>query len=208
MSFPAVNRFARAAAARRGFTLPEVIIGSAVGSFVLAGVMSSFIMLGRSGQRMYHYAGMETDSRRAFDRFSQDARMASNIVLNSDSSATLTVPERYASTANEVTYFRRTFPGDSVGSFYFHPGNHTVAMSVIRPVLERSGEVLARNVVACNFVGRPWAGETAITYPNTGNVTIRRINLQLRLRAGAGTAAEATENVVSSTFLLRNRRTN
>ncbi len=33
----------------RGFTLVEVMIAATLGTFVLAGVLSTFLMLGRSG---------------------------------------------------------------------------------------------------------------------------------------------------------------
>ena len=89
---------------RGGFTLVEVMIGAVIGTIVLAGVLSSFLMLGRSGANVANYSMMETQSRRALEELSQDLRMANGVIWNSDQSITLTVPDNYTATSNQVTY--------------------------------------------------------------------------------------------------------
>jgi prepilin-type N-terminal cleavage/methylation domain-containing protein len=78
---------------RRAFTLVEVMIGATIGSFVLAGVLSTFLLLGRSGANIVAYTVMDTQTRRAIEEFAQDVRMASAIVWNDSASVTLTVPD-------------------------------------------------------------------------------------------------------------------
>ena len=65
--------------ASAGFTLPEMMIGATIGSFVLLGILSSFLFLGRTGANAYNYVGMEQEARRGLERFSEDVRMASGI---------------------------------------------------------------------------------------------------------------------------------
>ena len=89
---------------RRGFTLVEVMVAGTLGSMVLAGVLSSFLMLTRSSQRLYYYNGMEAESRRTLEEFAQDVRMASDSTYNSATSVTLTVPDNYGTSGNRVTY--------------------------------------------------------------------------------------------------------
>ena len=49
----------RSKRAIRAFTLVEVMIASSLGTMVLAGVMSTFLMLGRSGANIANYSEME-----------------------------------------------------------------------------------------------------------------------------------------------------
>ena len=41
-----------------GFTLVEVLIATGVSAILMAGVLSSFLMMGRSGANAYNYVGM------------------------------------------------------------------------------------------------------------------------------------------------------
>ena len=66
----------------RAFTLVEVLIAASLGSIVLAGVLSSYLMLIRSGVRVANYSTMETETRRAFEQLGIDARMANNFTSN------------------------------------------------------------------------------------------------------------------------------
>src|SRR3954469_18335908 len=88
----------------RGFTLVEVMIAASIGTMVIAGVMSTFLMLGRSGANIANYSMMEAQSRRALEEFSQDLRMANAITWNSATSITLTIPNNYTPTSGVVTY--------------------------------------------------------------------------------------------------------
>src|SRR5688572_23520838 len=88
----------------RAFTLVEVMVASTLGTIVLAGVLSTFLMLGRSGANVANYSMMEAESRRALEELSQDLRMAKDITWNSAESVTLTVPDNYTTTGNQVTY--------------------------------------------------------------------------------------------------------
>src|SRR5689334_17859458 len=99
-----ITRFDRCTRGARAFTLVEVMIGATLGSIVLAGVLSTFLMLARSGANAVAYTTMDTQSRRALEEFSQDIRMASAVTWNSAYSITLTVPDNYAATSNQVTY--------------------------------------------------------------------------------------------------------
>lgn len=171
------------------------MIGSTIGSFVLAGVMTAFLMLGRSGKRLYNYAGMEVEARRAMEEFSQDARMANAITWNSSSSVTLTVPDNYPANANQVTYaYDSATSGSTARCFYRRPGNATSTASA---------QILVRNVESCTYDRWDRVGAAATTDPAT-----KRLDVRLRLRTVSTTTVDATENIVSSTYLLRNKVTN
>ena len=189
-----MNRSARPRATR-GFTLAEIMIGSSIGAFILAGVLSAFIMMTRSGQRLYNYNGMEIDARRALEEFAQDIRMSSNVTYNSATSLTLTVPDNYPSNSNLVTYyFDSATSGATAQSFYRRPGDVNSTASI---------QILAHNVYSCTFNRYDRLGSAT-----TSDASTKRIELSLRMRITSTAGAAATENAVSATYLLRNKTAN
>ena len=124
MHSPSVIR--RKSDSRAGFTLVEVMSAATISSFVLVGVLSTFLMLGRSGASLASYSNMETQTRKLLDDFAQDVRMASNIVWNSSSSITLTVVDNYTTTSNRVTYaWDNTTGSSNYHNLYRQPGDTT-----------------------------------------------------------------------------------
>ena len=82
---------------RAGFTLVEVMISAGLAGAVLVAVLTSFLMIGRSGAVLYNYIGMEEEARRGLEKFGQDTRMASGLTWTTDGSGkiisvSLTVP--------------------------------------------------------------------------------------------------------------------
>ncbi|HRI81039.1 MAG TPA: prepilin-type N-terminal cleavage/methylation domain-containing protein, partial [Opitutaceae bacterium] len=103
---------ARKSGRRRGFTLVEVLIGATLSSFILAGVLSTFLFLGRSGANMQSYSDMESEARRGLELFAQDVRQASAITWNSETSITLTVNATaitYSYDSAQRVFFRNGF---------------------------------------------------------------------------------------------------
>lgn len=166
------------------------MIGSSIGAFVLAGVLSAFLMMVRGGQRLYAYNGMELEARRALEEFAQDVRMASNATYNSASSLTLTVPDNYTLNSNLVTYAYDS----SSGCFYRRPGNASAT---------GAAQLLARHVYSCTFNRYDRLGSAT-----TSDAATKRIELSLRMRVTSTTGAAATENALSATYLLRNKPIN
>lgn len=175
---------------RGGFTLVEVMVGSTIGSFILVGVLSAYLMLGRSGTLAYHYNGMSNDARRALDEFAQDVRMASAITWNASDSVTLTVPDRYSANSNQVTY---SFSSVS-GTFFRRPGDASSAASAT---------VLARNVTSTLF--RRFDRLDAVA---SNDAATKRLELAIRMRIGGIGGGAATQNALSASFILRNKPSN
>lgn len=178
-----------------GLTLVELMIASGITSFVMTGVLSVVLMMGRSGMSAANYADMEAQSRRAVDEFAQDVRMSSDLAWNSSTSVTLTVPDNYAAYGNKVTYaFDTTTTGPTAGSFYRLPG--TLASTGPRIAL-------ARNVTALAF--------TRFTRTNTvagDDFSAKRLQLTMNLRTTAQTTVDQNTLVVSASYVLRNKPSN
>lgn len=178
-----------------GFTLVEVLISTALSAMVLAGVMSSFLFLSRSGVQASYYNDMQRDVRNALERFTGDLRMTSAIAWNGSQSITLTVPNNYTSTSNQVTYaYDSSSSGDTAGCFYCAPGNAAAA---------GPRTVLARNVVAFTFARFDRLDAAATT-----NNTTKRVQVTFTLRSTRATLAGATDQTVSCSTILRNKPVN
>lgn len=177
---------------RRGFTLVEVMIGAALGSVVLAGVMSTFLMLARSGVSAVNYTTMDTQSRRALEEFAQDVRMASDVTWNTTSSVTLTVPENYTSTSNKVTYtWDNTAGSPSYRCFYRVPGD--------------SAATSPKTIYIRNVTSFSYARFDRLNSPTTSNASTKRIQISMTVTSTAQTVVNTTDQLVSASFILRNK---
>jgi Tfp pilus assembly protein PilW len=178
-----------------GLTLVELMIAGGIGSFVMTGVLSVVLMMGRSGMSASNYADMEAQSRRAVDEFAQDVRMASDLTWNSSTSVTLTVPDNYAANGNKVTYALDTATtGPTAGSFYRLPGTTSSGSPRI---------ALARNVTSLTFM--------RYTRTNTeaaDDFSAKRLQLTMNLRTTAQTTVDQNTLVVSASYVLRNKVSN
>ena len=171
------------------------MFASGLGSFIMAGVLSVVLMMGRSGMSASNYADMEAQSRRAVDEFAQDVRMASDLTWNSSTSITLSVPDNYAAYGSKVTYaLDSSTTGPTAGSFYRQPGDAGSTNSRL---------VMARNVTSLSF--------TRFTRTNaeaSDNFSAKRLQLTMNLRTTAQTTVDQNTLVVSASYVLRNKPSN
>ena len=182
---------------RRAFTLVEVMIGATIGSFVLAGVLSTFLLLGRSGANIVAYTVMDTQTRRAIEEFAQDVRMASAIVWNDSASVTLTVPDNYASPLHQVTYARdSTRDSATYGNFYRLPGTPSTTPP-------QTKTTLIRDVSSFTYYRYDRLNAEATTDAGT-----KRVRLNLTLSKTNRTVVTATDATVSASFIMRNKTSN
>jgi Tfp pilus assembly protein PilW len=173
------------------------MIASSLGAVVLAGVLSAFVMLGRSGLTAANYSEMETQARRAVEQFAADARMATGAVRHSATAITLTVPDRYPASPppdpnpdnNKVTYAYVAGTG-----FFLVPGRD--------PTVIAGRRVLVRGVADFEFTCYDRANQFD---PVPANAAIKRIQMKITLRRQLATGAMATQSAVSASFVLRNK---
>jgi prepilin-type N-terminal cleavage/methylation domain-containing protein len=181
--------------APRGFTLVEVIIGSTIASFVLVGVLSTFLMLGRSGTNITAYSTMDSQTRKALEDFAQDIRMASGITWNSDSSVTLTVPDNYASTSNLVTYAWDTTSGSSTYHYFYRkPGD--------------SASNNTKTTYIANVTSFTFYRYDRLNAATSSDAATKRIQIQMTITTTSQTVMSATDTTLSASFVLRNKTTN
>lgn len=171
----------------RGFTLVEVLIGSTIGTMVLAGVLATFLMMGRSGANIANYSVMEAQARRALEELSQDIRMGEWVTWTSSQSITVKVPHEYSSLTATIIYDNVTYSYNSTTKTF----NRTVGTNTT---------ILARNVASCAFERFDRLNNATASANST-----KRIKLTLVCRTQSQTAAAATNTILSAAYILRNK---
>jgi len=183
-----------------GFTLVELMIGASLGAFILAGVLSTFLFMGRSGANVQNYNDMESQARNALEIFAQDVRQASGVVWSDANTvaltvANLTVTYQYNPTA-------RRFARQEV----------VTATSVVN-----STRVLVTGITSFAFSAYkitidPLTG-TAASVPlstaaerTAANGTTKQLQISLEAARANTTVVAATNTVLSARFVLRNKR--
>ena len=165
-----------------------------ISGFVLAGVLSSFLMLGRSGTMLVNYTTMDTQARRALEDFAQDVRMATAVTWNSATSITLTVADNYTTTNNQVTYeWDDTSGSTAYHSFYRWPGT---TATTSRP---------AKTTYIANVTSFAFARYDRLNHDASTDVSTKRIQIGMTITTTAKTVVNATDSLVSASFILRNK---
>ncbi|MDQ5979909.1 MAG: hypothetical protein QG602_2884 [Verrucomicrobiota bacterium] len=179
---------ARKLSRQTGFTLTEVIIGASISSFILAGVLSTFLFIGRSGANIQNYNDMEAQARQALELFAQDTRQASAIKWNSAVDITLTV--------------------NTIGINYLYDKD---TRSFIR-IDNNSGvrRTLVTGIVLFEYKAYGITGAslplTSAAELTSADKSTKQLQVSLESTRNTRTVARASNTVLSARFILRNKR--
>lgn len=171
------------------FTLVELMISAALGSVIMAAVISMFLFIGRSGANMANYAEMESQARTGLEYFAQDTRQASDMTWNSAASVTLdvggtTIVYTYLSASGEFT--RRAAGTTDV----LIDGISTFALD---------GYMITGAKVDTSDLS------TAAKRDVASGVT-KQLQIYLKSARTSSTVNTATNTVLSARYILRNKR--
>jgi prepilin-type N-terminal cleavage/methylation domain-containing protein len=183
----------------RGFTLAEIIIATGVSAILMAGVLSSFLMMGRSGANAYNYVGMESEARTALEYFAEDVRMTNSVNWASATDITLNVIRSTGANSTTNTNAIRYYY-DSVTSSPTYKCFIRVGANRVTGVSET--KVLIHNVES-DFSFVRWTN--GISTSATGNSNTAMLQIRLTIKVATVTAVAATNLVVSARYILRNK---
>jgi Tfp pilus assembly protein PilW len=177
-----------------GFSLVELMIGASLASFILAGVLSTFLFLGRSGANVQNYNDMEAQARKALELFAEDTRQASGVTWGSDAfTVALTVG------TNTITYQY------NASAARFARQEVVTATGVIT-----STRVLVTGITTFAFTAYNISGNSvpiSTTAERTAaNGTTKQLQISLESSRTNTTVVAATNTVLSARFVLRNKR--
>jgi hypothetical protein len=172
--------------------LVEILIGATLASFVLAGVISTFVFLGRSGLNIQNYNDMESQARKALEIFAEDVRQASSITWSSATTVSLII------NTSTVTY-----------------GYNSTAKTFVKDAGLPTEKVLITGVTRFEFRGYSITGNPITDFSSAAALTVaNRSTKQLQISLEAARYLDfasqrrniaASNTVLSARFILRNK---
>lgn len=174
------------------------MIAATISTFVLAGVLSAFLLIGRTGFLASSYSELESQTRRALEYFGADARKAADVSWNSPQSITLSVVTASNATVAVTYAYDSTVGSDTYGCFYRQLGDTTSTLPRL---------VLVRNV-ASDFAFQRFKLEQAdgSDNPATSNLETKQLQITLRAARSGVTTVAANQSAISARYILRNKR--
>jgi prepilin-type N-terminal cleavage/methylation domain-containing protein len=169
----------------RGFSLFEVMVGATLAGIILAGTLTTFLFLGRSGANLRNYSDMEAQARTSLEIFAQDTRQASSVTWFSADSVKLIV------NATEIYYA-------------FSAGNFTRTTGT-------GSTTLLTGITSFNFSAYDINGTAITDFSNaaaltTANNATKQVQISLSAARSTQTVATATNIVLSARYVLRNKK--
>jgi len=163
------------------------MISAAISSFILAGVMSTFLFLGRSGANIQNYTDMESEARKALEIFAEDTRQASSITWNTKDDITLTV--------------------NSVAVEYYYD---SATKKFLRKVGGGTPQSLVTKITSFAFSAYTITGATlpltSAAELTTATKSTKQLQVSLEAARNSRTVAIASNTLLSARFILRNKR--
>ncbi|WP_221030620.1 PilW family protein [Actomonas aquatica] len=167
-----------------GFTLVELMVSSAASVFVLAGIISTFLFLSRSGVGLGQYNEMETQARATYQVFGEDCRTATDASWSDATTLVLTVD------GDAIVY-----EFDASGGSFIRTANG-------------NSQVIADEISAFSFKAfdiNTNALDVA-SAPSTAGGPAKMIQVDLDLSRQEVTTVRSTQRLISARFVLRNKK--
>lgn len=166
------------------------MIGATIGSFVLLGVITTFLFLGRSGANIINYGEMESEAREGLEYFAQDSRQASSLNWNNANSISMLVK------GVSVTY-----------------AFDTSAKAFSRTVGAGTADVLIEGITDFTFSGYKINGVsvdlsdlTTAAKRTARSGETKQVQIYLKAGRTSTTVTSATNTVLSARYILRNKK--
>lgn len=176
-----------------GFTLSEVLIASTLSLLVLAGVLTAFLFLGRTGLAAGQYQAMETELRQGLELFSDDVRRATAIRWTSSWQIALDVPASDGATLAITYLFEPAGPTALTGRFY-----RVDSAGKRRPLVND----VSRDFTFKRYrIDNSGGGET----PAANDLETKQLQISLRTLRDAPGGPALTQAAISARYVLRNK---
>jgi Tfp pilus assembly protein PilW len=170
--------------------------------------MTTFLMMGRTGQLAQNYTELEVEARKALETFSRDARMAYGVSSGwGNSTVTFMIPDS-SENRTSISYYARytfddtakTFSRQVLNSSGVAVGNATTLVTKVEhinsnPYLRYFKYVGATTGYSSGY-GTNYAASTT---------EVKQVELNFIARRTTTTVSSATDKVLSARFILRNK---
>jgi prepilin-type N-terminal cleavage/methylation domain-containing protein len=192
----------------RGFTLTELMISAVLSTIILAAVLSTFLMILRTGANASNYSELETEARQALEMFSREVRLANSVGSGySSTSVTLGIPD--TSSSRTAVAYSVTYAFDTTNKQFTRTG----------PPIDNPSGTSTTTVLVNNVQQIPGVNPfNYYRYVTTGGyvngfqsntaasaVEIKQIEINFVAQRTNTTVNTATNKVLSARFILRNK---
>jgi len=184
------------------------MVTTGISAFILLGVLSSFLMIGRTGANAANYAELEAEARSALEIFSREVRQAYFVESGySSTSVTLRIPD--SSSTRDSLGYSVTYTFDSSAGTFSRTGppindpSGTSTTEVLVDGVETISGTNPLNYYRYVTGGGYSSGFTSNTAAN--GTEIKQIEINFLLRKADTTVTAATNKVLSARFILRNK---
>jgi len=184
----------------RGFTLVEVIVATTLSGVVLAGVLSAVLMISRSGYLLNNYIDMEKEARVALETLGVDARITSEVSWL-----------RTSETASPYGVIL-TAPDTTIVTYTYNSANGQLSRTLTTPSGVVSTSVLITGIQSLTFTAYQYdEGKDYLLIDSSAKTTTAMNSLTKMLQVSLSAVrsktilADATTNVVSARYVLRNK---
>jgi hypothetical protein len=163
----------------------EVMVSGALAAIILAGTLTTFLFLGRSGANLRNYNDMEAQARKSLEIFAEDTRQASSVIWSSENARTLVVnAANVYYTYSSGNFTRKTFSGA------------TTLLTGITTF----------NFSAYDINGAAITDFSTATARTTANNATKQVQISLSAARATQTVTTATNIVLSARYVLRNKK--
>lgn len=169
---------------RRGFSLLETMISTALFGLAIAIVMAVYLYSTKSFAMLANYAQLDQDNRLALDKMSRELRGAQTIVTNNANSITLLFPNSPA-----ITYLFDSSSRELL---------REVANNGPTTVLLTNCDLLTFTVGQRNLTNG-----TFDNYPAPAGMPVKEIQFSWKTRVPSGVADSTTESIQTAKIIVR-----
>lgn len=193
------------------------MIGASISSFLLLGVLSTFLLMGRTSANIINYSDIEAKARKSLELFSREVHNAHAVASYSGTAVTLNIPDASANPHGTGT-------GAYTVTYAFNPTNKVLTRTG-PPIDNPAGTSAATTLISgvelvpgMNSFLQYFRYVRQTTYPpgqgyldgfttNTAanNLEIKQIEVSFLLKKRNVTVVAATNKVLSARFILRNK---
>ncbi len=110
-----------------GFTLVETMVACAIGTVVLGGICSTYIIATRGFMAISNYRELHTDGRLAIDVLGRDLRAVSQVTSCNPSNIVVIIPTAFSSSGNVIS--NKTLTYSLLGGALFRADSETAKTS-------------------------------------------------------------------------------
>jgi Tfp pilus assembly protein PilW len=171
--------------AARGFSIIEVMIGGTLAAIILAGTLSTFLFLGRSGANLRNYNDMEAQARKSLEIFAEDTRQASSVTWTSENAVTLVV--------------------NAANVYYTYSSGNFIRKTSSGITTLLTG-ITSFNFSAYDINGAAITDFSTATARTTANNATKQVQISLSAARSTQTVTKATNIVLSARYVLRNKK--